>query len=102
MHTHTTHPSTPGSVVLDIGETTAALIIHTAPEHEGLEIHVSPTHRPQQRTHAAVRPRHLADRTIHCVLIQPLPAGDYTVWKDDSTPHGTTTLTGGSVTEYQW
>lgn len=102
MHQHTSHPSTQGSVVLDIGEDTAALIIHTAPEHDGLEIHVSPLDRPEQRTHAAVRPRHVADRTIHCVLIHPLPAGTYTVWKNDGIAHGTVTLTGGGVTEYHW
>ncbi|MEU6405971.1 hypothetical protein [Streptomyces sp. NPDC046985] len=102
MHRHTSQPSTSGSVVLDIGQDTAALVIHTEPEHDGLEIHVSPVDRPGERTHAAVRPRHLADRTLHCVLISPLPAGDYTVWKDDGTPHGTITLTGGSVAEYRW
>ncbi|MEU8936146.1 hypothetical protein AB0D30_40450 [Streptomyces sp. NPDC048409] len=102
MQHHTSHASTQGSVVLDIGEDTAALIIHTAPEHEGVEIHVSPVDRPEQRTHAAVRSRLLADRTIHCVLISSLPAGTYTVWKSDGTPHGTARLIGGTVAEYHW
>lgn len=101
-HAHTSAPSEEGSVVLDIGETTGALIIHTAPEDEGREIEVSPRSDPGRRTHAAVRPRHLADRTIHCLVISPLEADEYTVWRDADTPHGTVTVTGGAVSEYRW
>ncbi|WP_406347728.1 hypothetical protein OHA44_06315 [Streptomyces sp. NBC_00144] len=104
VHTHAPlpAPSTEGSVVLDIGADTGAVIVHTRAEHDGLEIEVSPTDEPDRRTHAAVRPRHLADRTIHCLVISPLTAGEYTVWLDATTPHGTLTVTGGSVTEYHW
>ncbi|MFR9800507.1 hypothetical protein ACL02U_32110 [Streptomyces sp. MS06] len=100
MHDHNSQPSEPGSVLLEIGEDTAALIIHTEPAEDGREIHVSPADRPEHRTHAAVRPRRLADRTLYCVLISPLPAGTYTVWNDDGTAHGTVALDGGTVTEY--
>lgn len=103
QHTHhTSAPSTEGSVVLDIGEDTGAVIIHTGPEHDGLEIEVSPVHDPAHRTHAAVRPRHLTDRVIHCLLIAQLEAGEYTVWRDASTPHGTVSVNGGAVAEYRW
>jgi hypothetical protein len=99
-HHHTAAPSQEGSVVLDIGERTGAVIIHTGPEQEGLEIEVSPTAAPTHRTHAAVRPRHLPDRTLHCLVIAPLEAGEYTVWRDSDTPHGTVTVTGGAVSDY--
>ncbi|WP_433888961.1 hypothetical protein [Streptomyces sp. CA-111067] len=101
-HHHTEAPSLEGSVVLDIGASTGAVVIHTAAEHEGREIEVSPTADPGRRTHAAVRPRHLTDRTIHCLVIAPLEAAEYTVWRDADTPHGTVTVTGGAVSEYHW
>ncbi len=102
MHHHTSAPSLEGSVVLDIGEDTGAVVIHTGPEHEGLEIEVSPAGDPGRRTHAAVRPRRLAGRTLHCQVVAPLAAGEYTVWRDTETPHGTVTVTGGTVSEYHW
>lgn len=94
-------PSHQGSVVLDIGAGTGALIIETAAEHDGLEIHVSPQDRPDQRTHAAVRPRHLPDHTRYAAVITPLTAGDYTVWDGDR-PHGSVTVTDGLVSNYPW
>ncbi|TDU01718.1 hypothetical protein EDD99_0089 [Streptomyces sp. 846.5] len=102
-HTHAPlpAPSRQGSVLLDIGAGTGALIIHTAAEHDGLEIHVSPQDRPDQRTHSAVRPRHLPDHTAYAAVITPLPAGDYTVWDGDH-PHGIATITDGHVSDYPW
>ncbi|MEY9845497.1 hypothetical protein [Streptacidiphilus sp. MAP5-3] len=103
-HTHPPlpAPSRQGSVVLDIGTGTGALVIHTTSAEDELEIHVSPTDLPEQRTHAAVRPRHLPDRTLYAAVITPLPVGRYTVWSQDDTPHGTATITEGHVSDYQW
>lgn len=95
-------PSREGTVVLDIGAGTGALIIHTDAAHDGLEIEVSPLADPDHRTHAAVRPRHLAGGPVHCLVISPLPAGPYTVWADAHTPHGTVDVAGGAVSEYRW
>jgi hypothetical protein len=95
-------PSRQGSVVLDIGAGTGALIIHTTADDEGLEIHISPEDQPYQRTHAAVRPRHLPDRTLYAAVITPVPAGRYTVWNLDDTSHGTTEITDGQVSDYCW
>ncbi|WP_329576337.1 hypothetical protein OG500_03325 [Kitasatospora sp. NBC_01250] len=95
-------PSREGSVVLEIGGTLGALIIHTGPEADGLEIEVSPIGQDATRTHAAVRPRHLAGRTVHCAVISPLPEGDYTLWRTADTPEGTLTIHGGAVTEHRW
>ncbi|MFF7638028.1 hypothetical protein ACFZB9_33495 [Kitasatospora sp. NPDC008050] len=104
-HTHE-HPPLPapsreGSVVLEIGGELGALIIHTDGAKDGLEIEVSPTGTEAPRTHAAVRPRHLADRTVYCVVISPLPQGDYTIWRTADTPEATITVRGGEVTEYR-
>ncbi|RAG85881.1 phospholipase [Streptacidiphilus pinicola] len=94
-------PSYEGSVVLDIGAGTGALVIHARAEQDGLEIHVSPVNRPLHRTHAAVRPRHLPDGTSHAAVITPLPTGMYTVWDGDAA-HGLVTVTDGQVSEYRW
>jgi hypothetical protein len=95
-------PSREGSVVLDIGADTGALIIHTGPEQDGQEIEVSPVGDDARRTHAAVRPRQLVGRTVYCVVITPLPAGDYTVWRDPDTVEGVVAVAGGSVSSYRW
>jgi len=95
-------PSHEGSVVLDIGGDIGALIIHTGPEQDGLEIEVSPLGEDQQRTHAAVRPRELVDRTVYCALITPLTAGGYTVWRDPDTAAGTVSVPAGGVGEHHW
>ncbi|MEY9964356.1 hypothetical protein ABIA33_002398 [Streptacidiphilus sp. MAP12-16] len=95
-------PSREGSVVLEIGGELGALIIHTGPEQDGLEIEVSPVGDTRHRTHAAVRPRHLAGRTLHCAVISPLAAGEYTVWRDAQTAAATVGVPPGGVGEHRW
>ncbi|GAB3799282.1 hypothetical protein GCM10027605_12510 [Micromonospora zhanjiangensis] len=48
-HHHTLAPSYTGTVVLDIGGDTGALVIHTGPELLGAEIEVSPVDRGVRR-----------------------------------------------------
>jgi hypothetical protein len=96
-------PSREGSVVLEIGGDLGALIIHTGPAEDGLEIEVSPVGHPDaKRTHAAVRPRHLAGRTVYCAVISPLTAGRYTVWRDATTADATVDIPAAGVAEYRW
>ena len=96
-------PSREGSVVLEIGGDLGALIIHTGPEQDGLEIEVGRADRAEApRTHAAVRPRHLAGRTVYCAVISPLPAGRYTVWRDAGTTGATVQVPAAGVAEHRW
>ncbi|MEV6979338.1 hypothetical protein [Kitasatospora sp. NPDC093806] len=95
-------PSRQGSVILEIGGTLGALIIHTGPADDGLEIEVSPIGDDTARTHAAARPRHLSGHTDHCAVISPLPEGDYTLWRTADTPDTVLTIRGGHVTEHHW
>ena len=97
-------PSTEGSVVLDIGADTGALVVHTGPEQDGVEIEVSPVDQPQRRTHAAVRPRHLPGRTVYSAVITPLPTGRYTVWreKEGNAVESVVEVPGGGVAQYRW
>ena len=97
-------PSSEGSVVLDIGADTGALVVHTGPEQDGVEIEVSPVGEPQRRTHAAVRPRHLPGRTVYGAVITPLRAGRYTVWreKEGDAVESVVDVPGGGVAQYRW
>ena len=96
-------PSGPGSVVLELGPGTGALILHTPPELDGREIEVSPPgSTAAHRTHSRVRPRHTGSQTQYAAVYPQLPAGNYTIWKHDDTPAATVTIHGGQVTTTWW
>ncbi|PZF85226.1 phospholipase [Micromonospora deserti] len=100
MHEHAYGPSESGSVLLDLGGDTGALIIYTGRDLGGREIEVSREGVP--RTHSAVRERRVQDGTFHSAVYPDLPAGVYTVWWDGRTPAGTVTVAGGVIAEFVW
>ncbi len=100
-HHHATGASPTGSVVLDIGGDIGALVLYVPAAEIGREIEVGPV-AGGRRTHAAVRERHVEGGHVYCVVIPGLRAGDYTVWADETTPAGSVTITGGTVTELDW
>ena len=103
MHQHhTLGPSESGSVVLDLGGDSGALIIYTGRELHGREIEVSRADRDGPRTHSAVRERHVRDGVFHIAVYPDLEAGLYTVWWDDRTPAGAISVTGGAIAEFAW
>ncbi|MFR9777364.1 phospholipase [Micromonospora sp. MS34] len=102
MHEHTLGPSETGSVVLDLGGDSGALIIYTGRELRGREIEISRADGGGSRTHSAVRERHVRDGVIHSAVYPDLEAGLYTVWWDDRTPAGAISVTGGAVAEFVW
>jgi hypothetical protein len=101
-HHHTLAPSGQGTVVLNIGHGIGALVIHTPGRLHGHEIEVSPVGEPQRRTHAAVRARYVRSGVLFSVVIDSLPAGRYTLWRDEATALTEVDVSGGSVTEYDW
>jgi hypothetical protein len=96
-------PSAPGTVVLDLGGHTGALILYAPAELDGHEIEISP-HNPlgAARTHSRVRERRAGGPVRYAAVYPDLPAGDYTIWRDPAAPIGTVTVTGGSVTTFTW
>ncbi|MGH3496232.1 MAG: hypothetical protein ACRDP1_02040 [Nocardioidaceae bacterium] len=101
-------PSTDGTVMIDIGADRGALIIETSPVLLLSEIEISandtragPT-GPQARTHVAVRERRGRSAPRYAAVFPSLPAGDYTVWGLDGDPAGTTTISGGRITQLDW
>ena len=96
-------PSSAGSVVLNLGAGIGALVLYTPAGLNGAEIEISvpgvPAHR---RTHSQVRERRAGGAVQHAAVYPGLPAGEYTIWRDASTPAGVVTVRGGHVTSYQW
>jgi hypothetical protein len=96
-------PSQAGSVVLDIGGDTGALILHTPAEMLGREIDVTPASAPGSHgTHSLVRERQVSGTTSYAAVYPALPVGDYIIWHDRATPVGTVTINGGEVTRHHW
>ncbi|GFJ88575.1 phospholipase [Phytohabitans rumicis] len=102
-HHHTYGPSGMGTVVLDIGGNTGALVIVTGPEWHGHEIEISPKGQdPSVRQHVAVRDRHVADGVRYTAVFPALPAGAYVIWRNETEEAGTVVVAGATVTEIEW
>lgn len=102
-HHHMLGPSGVGSVVLDIGGNTGALVIVTGPEWHGREIEISPKDQdPSVRTHVAVRARHVASGVRYTAVFPALPAGAYVIWRTPTEMAGTVVVAGATVTEIEW
>jgi hypothetical protein len=96
-------PTGPGSVVLELGAGIGALILYTPPGLDGEEIEISRDDEPgAHRTHSQVRPRPLPGETVYAAVYPGLPAGRYTIWRDERTPAATVTITGGQVSSCRW
>ena len=104
-HTHTHHtmaPSGQGTVVLNVGAGIGALVIHTPGRLHGHEIEVSPVADPSTRTHAAVRARYVRGGVVWSVVIDSLPAGRYTVWRDPVNALAEVDVPECAVAEFTW
>jgi hypothetical protein len=96
-------PTGPGSVVLELGAGIGALILYTPPGLDGAEIEVSRQDDPAApRTHSQVRKRPMTTTTAYAALYPSLPAGRYTIWRDQHRPAATATITSGQVTSCHW
>jgi hypothetical protein len=96
-------PTGPGSVVMELGADIGALVLYTPPGLDGEEIEISRDGEPgARRTHSRVRPRPLPGETVYAAVYPGLPAGRYTIWRDERTPAATATVTGGQVSSCRW
>jgi hypothetical protein len=100
VDTHTLAPTRDATVVADIGDDIGALVLYTPAEHCGVEIDIEPVGRPAQRTHVAVRERHLPTGHVYAAFYPSLAAGDYTLLLPDG--HRPVSIAGGAVTEIAW
>jgi hypothetical protein len=88
------------NLVLDIGGAVGALAIYAPAGRSGHEIEISPAGYDEHRTHNVVRPRKTGPAARYAAVFPGLRAGEYTVWRDATTPAGTVTIHGGSVAEF--
>jgi len=87
-------------VVLELGPGIGALILYTPAEMDGEEIEISRDGEP--RTHSRVRPRHMPGETRYAAVYPSLPAGRYTIWRDEHRPAAAVTVAGGQVSNCHW
>jgi hypothetical protein len=102
-HTHAPEqvPDNTENLILDIGADTGALIIHAAIDRDQAEVEISPAGREQARTHNIVRRREAVSGAVYAAVFPALTAGDYTVWRDATTPAGTIAVQGGHVASFR-
>jgi hypothetical protein len=93
-------PSGPGSVVLNVGGGTGALVLNTPAGLDRREIEISREGAP--RTHSQVRERRVGRQVRYAAVYPDLPAGVYTLWRDASTPAAVVTISGTEVTVADW
>ena len=91
-----------GTVVLEIGAGTGALVVHAPADLAGREIEISPHHQPTQRRHSCIRARRGGGAISYAAIYDRLPPAAYTIWRDRLTQAATITVTGGQVTSYHW
>ena len=97
-------PTDRGSVVLDIGGTIGALVLHTTVDLLGAELEVALVGADPHahRTHTAVRERRGGPQVQYGAIYAALPAGAYIVYGVDGHPADTVTITGGEVATLDW
>jgi hypothetical protein len=102
MTEHRYGPTGVGTVLLDLGADTGALVLYAPAGLLGAEIEISPAARDAPRTHAAVRARPGPAGTRYAAVYDGLAAGTYTLWRDHHSPAAQVTITGGRVTSHHW
>ncbi len=99
---HRLPPSGPGTVVLDIGGSVGALVVHTPAALAGLEIELARRGETVQFVHAEVRERQLAGGSVHAAVFAAVPEGAYILLDPPPGTDGDIVITPGRVTEVQW
>jgi hypothetical protein len=100
--THNAHAGS-GPVLVDIGDGTGALVLHTEPDLAGAEIEISPVGHDDRRSHVAVHARPVPGGTLHAAVYPSLPAGTWQLWDPHTnTARQTVTITDGEVTQAHW
>jgi hypothetical protein len=91
--------ATCASVALDIGDGRGALVLYPSERFRGREIEISRTDGDGGRVHTGVHERHAEARSLLTAIFGSLPAGEYRVWEDETTPGPVVTVANGAVAE---
>jgi hypothetical protein len=97
-------PSGEGSVVLDIGADTGAVIVYAYESLAGSEIEIRRSGLPWDGTHTAVRRRDLREAVCFAGVFGSLPAGDYElrIRGIENSPVVPLVVSGAGVAEVRW
>ncbi len=99
VHSARKHPE---FVVLDIGGSLGALIVHADAEMHGVEVEISPDGEDDHRSHKEVLERSINGRPAFTAVFDGLKAGGYTLWTDGIARTRGVAVAGGEITEVRW
>ena len=85
--------------MLDLGPGVGALVLRTGADLHGVEIEISPAGRDGDRSHKQVHERPAGGRPLYAAVFESLPAGEYTLWRDDLPLRRAVPVAGAAVTE---
>jgi hypothetical protein len=95
--------ATCASVALDIGRGRGALVLYPSERFRGREIEISRLDDDgslaSRRVHTGVHERAAHARAVLTAIFGSLPAGEYRVWEDETTPGPVVTVADGAVAE---
>ncbi len=99
-HEHPLAPAAPsGSVAIDVGAGRGALVLYPDERFRGREIEISRAGGSGVRVHTGVHERSTQPGSLLTAIFGSLPAGDYVVWEDATTPGPTVAVSDGAVAE---
>jgi hypothetical protein len=95
-------PSGPGTVVLEIGGASGALVVHASPALAGRELEIARRGEAEPFVHTEVRERRLPDGTVYAAVFASLPQGAYTLLEAPAAAQCDVAISSGRVTEVTW
>jgi hypothetical protein len=103
VHTEAKAPTVPSrAVMIDVGATKGALILHSTAALEGIEVEIHPVSEPSKRTHVWVLPREGRDGVIFAAIFPSLASGEYCVLGRDGTVATTVDVPPNTITHAAW
>ncbi len=92
----------PEPVVLEIGGTIGALIVHGRADQIDVPVEISPTGDDAARSHQHILERPMPGHTAYAAVFDRIEQGSYTLWMHNEARARDVTIEGGSVTELDW
>jgi hypothetical protein len=87
------------SVALDIGAGCGALVLYPSERFRGAEIEIGRVGGHGRRVHTGVHERTTQTQSRLTAIFGSLPAGDYIVWEDATTPGPVVSVGDGTIAE---
>jgi len=88
-----------GSVAIDVGPGSGALVLYPSERFRGREIEISRVDGAGARVHTGVHERTTQTRSLLTAIFGSLPAGDYVVWEDATTEGPVVSVSDGCIAE---